>query len=153
MSCFLLVTALTLLPSPGLLNAGISTGNGVSKNTVQDRTITGKVTSKADNSGMPGVNVVLKGTQKGTSTDADGRYSIDVSGEDPVLIFSFVGYEALEAAVGNRSVVDIALAASSESLQEVVVTALGIKREEKSLGYNVGKVDGKELTKVVQENV
>ena len=151
--CFLLVSALCMPPSPGLLYAGIPFGNRTAKNIVQDRTITGQVTSKADNSGMPGVNVVLKGTQKGTSTDAEGRYSIEISGDNPVLIFSFVGYEASETSVGNRSVVDVSLAASAESLQEVVVTALGIKREEKSLGYNVGKVDGKELTKVVQENV
>jgi TonB-linked SusC/RagA family outer membrane protein len=146
----MLVSALMILPQPGLLLAAPAVM--LYKHTV-DRTVTGRVTSQADNTGMPGVNVILKGTQRGTTTDAEGRYSIDVPEGNVVLIFSFVGYEASEAMVGNRSAVDVSLNASSESLNEVVVTALGIKREERSLGYNVGKVEGKEITKVVQENV
>lgn len=145
-----LVSALLVAPVSGLaLN---TTKIGLQKN-VLDRTVTGTVTSKSDNISMPGVNVILKGTQRGTTTDAEGRYSIDVPDGNATLIFSFVGYQATEAAVGNRSVVDASLAVSSENLNEVVVTALGIKREERSLGYNVGKVEGKEMTKVVQENV
>jgi TonB-linked SusC/RagA family outer membrane protein len=145
-----LVSALLVAPVSGLaLN---TTKIGLQKN-VLDRTVTGTVTSKSDNIRMPGVNVILKGTQRGTTTDAEGRYSIDVPDGNATLIFSFVGYQASEAAVGNRSVVDASLAVSSENLNEVVVTALGIKREERSLGYNVGKVEGKEMTKVVQENV
>lgn len=119
----------------------------------QTRTVTGKVTSKDDGAAMPGVNILLKGSQKGTSTNASGIYSIEVSGSNPVLVFSFVGYEAAEVPVGNRSVVDLAMDLSSESLKEVVVTALGIKREEKSLGYSVGKVDGKDLGRISNENV
>lgn len=119
----------------------------------QSRTVTGKITSKEDGSAIPGVNIVQKGTQKGTGTNASGNYSIEVSGNNPVLIYSFVGYEAQELQVGNKSVMDISLALSSETLSEVVVTALGIKREEKSLGYSVGKVDGKDLSRVTQENV
>ncbi|WP_337042323.1 SusC/RagA family TonB-linked outer membrane protein [Emticicia sp. 17c] len=119
----------------------------------QTRTVTGKVTSKEDGSAMPGVNIVLKGTQKGTSTNANGNYSIEVSGSNAVLVLSFVGYDATEIAVGNRSIVDVEMNVSSESLKEVVVTALGIKREEKSLGYSVGKVDGKDLSRITNENV
>lgn len=119
----------------------------------QTRTVTGKVTAKEDGSAMPGVNVVLKGSQKGTSTNANGNYSIEVSGSSSVLVVSFVGYEATEVQVGNRSTVDIELNVSSESLKEVVVTALGIKREEKSLGYSVGKVDGKDLSRISNENI
>lgn len=119
----------------------------------QTRTISGKITSSEDGTGMPGVNIILKGTQKGTTTNASGAYSLEVSGSNPVLIISFVGYTAQEIAVGNRNVIDVSLAPSAENLKEVVVTALGIKREEKSLGYSVGKVDGKELNRVAQENV
>ncbi|MBA4848915.1 SusC/RagA family TonB-linked outer membrane protein [Emticicia sp. BO119] len=119
----------------------------------QTRTITGKVTSKEDGAAMPGVNILLKGTQKGTSTNATGNYSLEVSGSNPVLVFSFVGYEATEVPVGNRSTIDLAMDLSAESLKEVVVTALGIKREEKSLGYSVGKVDGKDLSRISNENV
>ncbi len=119
----------------------------------QTRTISGKITSSEDGTGMPGVNIIIKGTQKGTTTNASGAYSLEVSGSNPVLIISFVGYTAQEIAVGNRNVIDVSLTPSAENLKEVVVTALGIKREEKSLGYSVGKVDGKELNRVAQENV
>lgn len=118
----------------------------------QTRTVTGKVTSKEDGAAMPGVNILLKGTQKGTSTNATGNYSIEV-GSNAVLVFSFVGYEATEIPVGNRSTIDLAMDLGAESLKEVVVTALGIKREEKSLGYSVGKVDGKDLSRISNENV
>ena len=133
-------------------NAMAKAGN-VNTTIKQDRTVTGKVTSKLDGAGIPGVNVVLKGTQRGGSTNAAGQYSIEVTGENPVLVFSFVGYTVEEIAVNNRSIVDVALTASEESLNEVVVTALGISRDEKSLGYSVGKVDGKEFSRVSQENV
>ena len=119
----------------------------------QSRTVTGKVTASEDGSAIPGVNVVLKGTNKGTSSNASGIYSIALTEANPVLIFSFVGYDAIEVPVGTRSVVDVALIANTSTLNEVVVTALGIKREEKSLGYSVGKVDGKEMNRVTQENV
>lgn len=119
----------------------------------QNRTITGKITTSEDGTGMPGVNIVLKGTQKGTSSNASGNYSIEVNGANPVLVFSFVGYDALEATVGNRNVVDVTLTPGSENLNEVVVTALGIKREKRALGYSVGEVSGKDIVNVPQENV
>lgn len=119
----------------------------------QVRTVTGKVTTSEDGTGMPGVNIVLKGSQKGTSTTATGNYSIEVNGANPVLVFSFVGYEAFEAAVGNRNVVDVSLTPGAENLNEVVVTALGIKREKRALGYSVGEVSGKDIVNVPQENV
>lgn len=129
--------------------AGSLNGNPEKK---ADRTITGKVSGQ-DGASIPGVNVVLKGTQRGTSTNSAGQYSIDVTGDNPVLVFSFVGYILKEVQVNNRSVVDVSLIANTENLNEVTVTALGIKREDKSLGYSVGKVDGKEFNRVSQENV
>jgi TonB-linked SusC/RagA family outer membrane protein len=132
---------------------GMLLGLCVSTAWTQTRTVTGKVTSQEDGTTMPGVNIILKGTQKGTSTNASGNYTIEVSGANPTLVFSFVGYDALEVPVGSRSVVDVTMLLGAENLKEVVVTALGIKREEKSLGYSVGKVDGKELNRVAQENV
>lgn len=74
----------------------------------QSRTVTGKVTASEDGSAIPGVNVVLKGTNKGTSSNASGIYSIALTEANPVLIFSFVGYDAIEVPVGTRSVVDVA---------------------------------------------
>lgn len=117
------------------------------------RKITGKVTTGADNTPMPGVNVVIKGTQTGTTTDGNGRFSLDITADNTVLIFSYIGYKTEEVVVGNRTVIDLTMTESAETLQEAVVTALGIKRDERSLGYSVGKVDGKEFSRVVQENV
>ncbi len=118
-----------------------------------DRTVTGKVLSQADGSSFAGVNIILKGTQTGTSSDASGNFSLSVPGNNSVLVFSFIGYVSQEITVGNQNVINVSLAESAENLNEVVVTALGIKREERSLGYSVGKVDGKDLSRVAQENV
>jgi TonB-linked SusC/RagA family outer membrane protein len=118
-----------------------------------DVTVTGKVTSADDNTPLPGVNVYLKGTQTGTITDGDGNYTLAVSDENGTLVFSYIGFTTQEVSIGGRTSINVVLQPSLESLQEVVVTALGIKREEKSLGYSVGKVDGGDLTRIAQENV
>ena len=110
------------------------------------------VVSSVDGELLPGVSVVLKGTITGVSTDFDGNYSIEVPGNDAVLVFSYIGMTTQEVVVGNRSTIDVALAASAETLDEVVVTALGISREKKSLGYSVAEVDGDDITTVTQEN-
>ncbi|MCU0356166.1 MAG: carboxypeptidase-like regulatory domain-containing protein [Cyclobacteriaceae bacterium] len=77
----------------------------------QERTVTGKITSQEDGSGLPGVNVTLKGTTIGTVTDVSGNYSISVSGSSPVLVFSFIGLKTQEVQVGSRAVVDVQMAA------------------------------------------
>ncbi|WP_025764727.1 SusC/RagA family TonB-linked outer membrane protein [Dyadobacter tibetensis] len=119
-----------------------------------DKTITGKIVSQRDGTPLPGVNVVVKGSQIGTSTDASGKFSISVSETgNPILVFSFIGHKSKEIEVGNKSVIDLELEESNETLNEVVVTALGIKRDERSLGYSVGKVDGADISRVAQENV
>lgn len=115
--------------------------------------VTGTVTSAEDSSALPGVSILVKGTTIGVSTNFDGNYSIEVPANDSVLVFSFVGETTQEIAVNGRSVIHVAMEASSEALDEVVVTALGIKREEKSLGYDVEEVKAEELTRVVHENV
>lgn len=120
---------------------------------MQGPTVTGKITGSLDGEGLPGVNVVLKGSQEGTITDLNGTYTLVVQDENSVLVFSYVGYNSEEIAVGSRTVIDIEMIEDITALSEVVVTALGIKREEKSLGYSVAKVDGEELTRVAQENV
>ncbi|OIN60597.1 SusC/RagA family TonB-linked outer membrane protein [Arsenicibacter rosenii] len=119
----------------------------------QVRTVTGKITSKDDGLAMPGVNVLIKETQRGTSTNADGKFTIDVSGSNAVLVFSFVGYSKIEVPVGNRSVVDVVMTSDASQLQEVVVTALGISREKKSLAYSVSEVKSEDLVKAANPNV
>ena len=85
----------------------------------RDRTITGKVTSQADGSSLAGVNIILKGTQTGTSSDASGAFSLSVPEERAVLVFSFIGYTSQEITVGNQSTINVALVESAENLNEV----------------------------------
>ncbi|MFC5410998.1 SusC/RagA family TonB-linked outer membrane protein [Larkinella bovis] len=106
--------------------------------------VSGRVTDE-NGQGLPGVNVIEKGTQNGTSTSATGAYTLSVSGPESVLLFSFIGYVTGEAAVGDKSVVNISLKPDEQTLKEVVVTAIGLERSRKSLGYSVQKVDSEEL--------
>ena len=103
--------------------------------------ISGTVTATADGTALPGVSVVVKGSTLGTATNADGKYSINArSGQ--VLVFSFVGYTSKEVSVGNQNVINVSLAEDAQSLEEVVVTALGIKKDAKKLGYATTTVAG-----------
>lgn len=113
--------------------------------------VTGVVT---DNTGdlLPGVSVVIKGTVTGVTTNFDGNYSISVPDNASVLVFSYLGMSTKEIKVGNRSTIDVTMETSSQELDEVVVTALGISREKKSLGYSVSEVGGDAIDNVPQEN-
>ena len=86
---------------------------------------------------LPGVSILEKGTSQGTATDADGKFTLAVTSESSVLVFSFIGYKTQEVAVNGRTVVDIVLEQDVTALSEVVVTALGVQKEVKSLGYSV----------------
>ncbi|WP_413996787.1 SusC/RagA family TonB-linked outer membrane protein [Maribacter sp. 2307ULW6-5] len=115
--------------------------------------VSGNVTSSQDGTPLPGVSIVLQGSTKGVVTDFDGNYSLEVQDGEAVLIFSYLGFKTQEVPVGGRSRINVALTEDAQALDEVVVTALGIKREDKSLGYSVEKVQAEELTRVVNENV
>jgi TonB-linked SusC/RagA family outer membrane protein len=117
----------------------------------QERTISGQVT--ANETGLPGVSILEKGTSNGTTSDSDGNFRLTVNTEDAVLIFSFIGYQTQELAVGGRTQINVAMAEEATALNEVVVTALGVQREVKSLGYSVQKVEGKGMTKAREPNV
>lgn len=108
----------------------------------QERTITGKVTSTEDNSPLPGVNVILKGTATGTYTDADGAYSLSIPKSGGILVFTFIGLQSKEIPIGDRSVVDIKLSLDVTQLTEVVVTALGLESDVAKLGSAVSQVKG-----------
>jgi TonB-linked SusC/RagA family outer membrane protein len=140
---FLLTTSQKVYAESGLIN---------DSNAQQTSTVTGTVKSDTGEL-LPGVSIIVKGTNTGVISNIDGIYSISVPNDQSILLFSFVGMETQEVAVNGRSNIDITMVTSSIGVDEVVVTALGIKREEKSLGYSVGKVGGEELTRVVQENV
>jgi TonB-linked SusC/RagA family outer membrane protein len=116
----------------------------------QERTITGTVVDE-DGLPLPGVTVLIKGTNTGTQTDFDGNYSIGADQGD-ILVYSFVGMETAEYTVENVDTIDVTLTTDSAQLDEVVVTALGISREKKSLGYASQAVDGGDLTRSRSSN-
>jgi hypothetical protein len=108
--------------------------------------VTGHVVSK-DGQPLPGVSVLIKGTNKGTTTNTEGIFHIDADKGD-VLVFSYVGFAGQEIMVGDNSTVDVTLLESQQVLNEVVVTALGIQRQSKSLTYSVQKLNNADLTNV-----
>lgn len=112
----------------------------------QERTISGKITSAEDGLALPGVNVVLKGTSNGTITDVDGNYKLTLTEEGGTLVFSFVGMLTQEVEIGSRSVIDIQLSADVSELSEVVVTAFGVEKEKKALGYGVETLNKEVIT-------
>jgi len=120
--------------------------------TAQDRVITGRVTSSQDNLSIPGVSVVIVGTTQGTSTDIDGNYSLTVPQTAKSLRFSGIGMKTKDVAIGASNVMDVVLDADVLKLDEVVVTALGIKRSEKSLGYSTQQVSGEQVSTAKETN-
>lgn len=114
--------------------------------------VSGKVIDASENEPLPGVTVLVEGTSNGTITDSDGNYKIEVSGNQK-LFFSFVGYESQTIPVNSQSVIDVALMPDITQLSEVVITALGVEREKKALGYSITEVDGEEVSTVKETNV
>ena len=124
----------------------------VNPNATLDRTVTGQVSDEEGNP-LPGVNVLEKGTTNGTITDIEGNYRIVVPDEEVTLLFTFVGYRSEEIEVGNRSEINVNMLPDLRSLSEVVVTALGVERDERSLGYGVQEVDPSNMEKAREVNV
>ena len=125
----------------GLLLAGITLVQA------QMVRITGTVTSSEDGMPMPGVSVIVKGTTIGATTNVDGKYELAVPANAQTLTFSFVGFKTQEVAIAGRSVIDVVMETEAVQMGEVVVTALGISRERKALGYNVQDVSSEVISK------
>ena len=117
----------------------------------QEKTITGQVTSSTDGMGLPSVNVVIKGTSKGVSTDFDGNYSIEASAED-VLEFSFIGFKTKDVVVGAQSTVNVTLEEDISNLDEVVVVGYGTKKKSDLTG-SVSVVNVEDAKKTVTYDV
>lgn len=130
---FLLFALLLWIAIPGIVMAQIN--------------VSGTVSSQADKQSIPGVTVSEKGTLNGTQTDSHGRFTIKVNSPTSILVFSFVGMRSTEVALNNRTSISVELADEAVNIDEVVVTALGIRREKKALGYAVQDVKGEELTR------
>lgn len=118
----------------------------------QERTVTGRVTSSEDGSGLPGVNVVLKGTTTGSITDIDGNYRISVPSTAGTLVFSFVGFVSQEVEIGSRSVIDVRLASDVTQLSEVIVTGYGVQ-EKRTLTGSIASVKGDVLENLPVQSV
>ncbi|WP_461050771.1 SusC/RagA family TonB-linked outer membrane protein [Spirosoma arcticum] len=116
----------------------------------QDRRVTGRVISGKDQQPIPGVNILIKNTQAGTTTDANGNFSLTLSPDrnngSATLVFSAIGFAGQEVAIGNQSQVNVTLQEGDQNLNEVVVTALGIKKEAKRLGYATAIVNPEQVT-------
>ncbi len=114
-------------------------------------TVRGKV-SDENGAPLPGVNIMIKGTSQGTSTDIDGQFTLTVPENTVVLVFSFVGYTPQEVSLGGRNSINVTMQVDNKSLEEVVVTALGIKKEVRALGYSITRVDGQAFAKNRETN-
>jgi TonB-dependent SusC/RagA subfamily outer membrane receptor len=128
---------------------------GSSSKDAPKRAVSGVVTDETGQ-GLPGVSVLIKGSQRGTSSDAEGKFTMDIPDAEvgsAVLIFSFVGYTSQEVPVGTQTTISVKLEPESKALNEVVVTALGISKEKKALAYAVTEVKGSEFTQARENNV
>ncbi|MFI2742115.1 SusC/RagA family TonB-linked outer membrane protein [Zhouia sp. PK063] len=118
----------------------------------QTKQISGTVTASGDGVPVPGVNVIIKGTSTGTSTDFDGKYSISAA-QGETLVFSAIGYTTKEVVIANETTINVILSEDTQQLDEVVVTSLGITRAKKSLGYAVSELKSDEINTVKDYNV
>ncbi|WP_229216777.1 SusC/RagA family TonB-linked outer membrane protein [Dyadobacter sp. 3J3] len=118
----------------------------------QELAIKGKVTSKGDGGPLPGASILVKGTNRGSTTNAEGEFAINAS-SNSILVVSFIGFKSLEVPVGTQTNLSISLDEDATQFSEVIVTALGIAREKKALGYSVQEVSGKNLTQARETNL
>jgi len=117
----------------------------------QDRMVSGKVSSSEDGSGIPGASVSIKGTSKGTTTDANGNFKISVSGSN-VLIFSSVGFNNQDVSVGNKSQINVSLSVDNKALSEVVVVGYGTQKKSQTTGA-ISSVTSKQITEMPITNL
>lgn len=118
----------------------------------QAKTVTGTVKDKETGEALAGAAVVLESTSKGVFTDLDGKYSLAVNSDADVIVFNLIGYTPIKITVGNQTVIDVALETNVQ-LDEVVITALGIPRDKKALGYATQIVNGSEVSTAKEANL
>lgn len=119
----------------------------------QERVITGQITGKTDNQSIPGASVVVEGTNRGTTTDASGSFRLAVPTDARRLTVSAVGYTKQTVDIGNQTTFNVTLDEANRQLDEVIVTALGISQEKKSLTYSAQQVGGDELLRAREVNI
>lgn len=111
----------------------------------QQRMVSGTVVDEEAGQPLPGVSIYIEGTSTGTTSDFDGNYSIEVNSNENVLIYSYIGMKSVRRTVGEDTTIDVQMTEDAQGLDEVVVTALGIKRETKKLGYSISQVGADEI--------
>ncbi|MEP6949476.1 MAG: carboxypeptidase-like regulatory domain-containing protein, partial [Ginsengibacter sp.] len=121
--------------------------------TFAQNVVTGIITDVNNGEALPGATVKIGGSTTGVSTDSKGQYTISIPSPGAKLMVSFIGYQPQEVNIDGRRIVNVQLSRSASSLNEVVVTALGINREKKSLGYSVSEVNAEDLVKASNPNV
>ncbi|GAB3950865.1 TonB-dependent receptor [Spirosoma harenae] len=144
------LTALALLGQPAY--SAPPTNRPATDNPAQERTVTGKILSADDNTGLPGVSVAVKGTTRGTTTDAEGTYRISVPTNNAVLVFSAVGFVTQEVTVGNKSAVNLTLSTDNRSLNEVVVVGYGTLKKSQTTGA-ISSITPKQITEQPVTNI
>jgi len=141
--------------SANLASAKVANGDNANTSSAQaeqqKKTVKGKVTDE-NGEAIPGVSVLVKGTTVGTITNFDGQYSLDVPTDARIITFSFVGMKSQDADVTGKTEINISLASESIGVDEVVVTALGIQRDKKTLTYSSQQVSGEEMLKSKDAN-
>jgi len=116
----------------------------------QEQKVSGTV---SDESGtLPGVSVIIKGTSAGTETDFDGKYTIMATQGD-VLSFSYIGYKTVEKTIGTSNEINVILSEDANTLDEIIITGLGISKKEKAIGYAVQKVSGEKINEAKEVNI
>jgi TonB-linked SusC/RagA family outer membrane protein len=122
-------------------------------NAMAQTKVSGQVTSSEDGQPIPGVTVIVKGLSGvGTSTNIEGKYFLTVPSAGKILVFSYIGYQPQDISLDGKSTINVVLVADSKKLDEVVVTALGISRSKKSLGYSIQEVSGDKVNTVKESN-
>ncbi|MDB2418594.1 SusC/RagA family TonB-linked outer membrane protein [Flavobacteriaceae bacterium] len=122
-------------------------------NSFAQTTVTGTISDSTDGMELPSVTVLEKGTSNGTTSDFNGKFTIEISNKNATLQFSYLGYKTKEITLNGESILNVTLEQSAEALDEVVVTALGISREKKSLGYAVTQVSGENVNTIKDNNL
>jgi TonB-linked SusC/RagA family outer membrane protein len=126
----------------------------ISSSIYSQSTVTGKVTAESDGLGLPGVNILVQGiVGSGTITDYDGNYSIEVPENATHLQYSFIGMRSEEVEISGRSIINLVMVEESELLEGVIVTAIGIKVEKKSIGYAAQEVSGEDISGARETNI
>ncbi|GAB3703681.1 TonB-dependent receptor [Spirosoma flavus] len=144
------LTALALIGQPAFSAVPSSPPTGT--NPAQERAVSGKVVSSDDNNPLPGVTVTVKGTSRGTTTDANGAYRINVVNDQSVLVFSSVGFVTQEVVVGNRSTLNLTIETDNRSLNEVVVVGYGTQKKSQTTGA-ISSITPKQITEQPITNI